>query len=85
MTNQEEFEIKEIKTLEEKKSHAIVGATIYTIFSASFATVGILCAYKQQLTPAILEGIATIGTGIAAGAKFNEVENIKNRIKSLKK
>ena len=86
MENQEEFEVVSVdKYLGEKKRKAIVMSTFYTISSAVFMTSGILFAKDSLIIPTVLEGIATIGTAIAAKDKKNETISINKKIKSLRK
>ena len=86
MKNQEEFEIIKIeKNLEKEKSSIITGCTMNVICSTIFMSLGIFYAYKHQLTPSILDGIASIVLGISAGMKRNEIDNINTKIKSLRK
>ena len=86
MEKQEEFEIVSVeKYLGEKKRKAIVWSTIYAVSSAVFFASGILYAKENLIIPTVLEGIATISTGIAAKDYINEVKNISKKIKSLRK
>ena len=86
MKNQEEFEVVSVdKYLGEKKRKAIAMSTFYAVSSVVFMTSGIVFAKESLIIPTVLEGIATIGTGIAAKDNYNEVKNISKRIKSLRK
>ncbi len=86
MKKQEEFEVVSVeKYLGEKKRKAIVGSTFYAVSSAVFFASGILFAKDSLVIPTVLEGIATIGTGIAAKDNINEVKSISKKIKSLRK
>lgn len=86
MKNQEEFEVVSVdKYLGEKKRKAIAMSTFYAVSSAVFFASGILFAKDSLIIPTVLEGIATIGTGIAAKDKINEVKSINKKIKSLTK
>ena len=86
MENLEEFEIIKIeKDLKEEKRLIITASTLHAISSTIFMSLGLFYAYKHQLAPAVLEGIASLGLGMSAGMKMNEIENIDTKIKSLRK
>ena len=86
MENQEEFEIIKIeKDLKEESKKAVTNSTLLAVASTIMMTSGLIWAYKNQITPAIGTGLASVLFGISSGAEMNKSANIDEKIKQLRK